>query len=90
MMMQPQPATVYETVQSSTAETTIADVLLGAASIVLGLAAVALVLGIGCAAVMIVFRRFRGGGGTAAGGAGATRLGLDASTTSGSPPRPKS
>ncbi len=90
MMMQPQPATVYETVQPSTAETTIADVLLGAVSMVLGLAALALVLGIGCAAVMIAFRRFRGDGRTTAGGAGATRLGLDASTTSGSPTPPKS
>ena len=89
-MIQLQPAAVYETVQPSTAQTTIADVLLGAVGIVLGLAAVALVLGIGCAAVMIVFRRFRRGGGTTAGGAGATRLGLDASTTSGGPTRPKS
>lgn len=88
-MIQLQPATVYETVQPSTAETTIGDVLLGAVAIVLGLAALALVLGIGCAAVMIAFRRFRGGGETTAGGAGVTRLGLDVSTTTGSPARPK-
>jgi len=89
MLTQP-PATVYETVEPSTAQTTIADVLLGAVTVVLGLAGMALVLGIGCAAVMIAFRRFRGGGGTTAGGASATRLGLDASSTSGSPTPPKS
>ena len=81
-MMLRQPATVYETVQPTTSETTVADVLLGAVSVVFGLAAVALVLGIVCAVGLIAFRRFLGGDGATTGGAGATRLGLDASVLS--------
>ena len=81
-MMLLQPATVYETVQRSTAETRIADVLLGAATVVIGLAAVALVLGIVSAVILIAFRRFRGDDRWSSGGSGATRLGLDASLPS--------
>lgn len=59
-MMSLQPVTIYETVGPATPQTTITDVLLGAAVVVLGLAALAVGLGAVLAGMLILFRRFRG------------------------------
>ena len=82
-----QPATVYETVRESTQETTIGDVLLGAAAVILGLAVLALVLGVVLAGVLITVRRLRGRDGAHGGNGSPTRLGLD--VPSSSPASPK-
>ena len=71
-----QPITIYETVQQSTPQTTITDVLLGAVSVVLGLAVVAVALGLVCGAILISVRRVRGAKSVADPSA-VTRLGLD-------------
>ena len=57
--MPDQPLTIYEAVPPATAETTIMDVLLGAASVVGGLALGAVLLGLVCAGVLIRLRRAR-------------------------------
>jgi len=54
-----QPVTVYELVREPSAETTIADVLVGVVFVVMGLIAVALAFGLAFAGVLIVSRRFR-------------------------------
>ena len=81
-----QPVTVYQTVQEPTAQTTIVDVLVGAAAVALGVAGAAVVLGLVCAGLLIMFRRLRGEDGRSPGDTDATRLGLDASS---SEPQPK-
>ena len=72
-----QPVTIYENVQQSTQQTTVTDVLLGAVGVVLGLAVVAVVLGLVCAVILIRIRRARGGR-PATTQAVVTQLGLDA------------
>ncbi len=74
-----QPLTVYETVQTSTPQTTITDVLLGALWVVAGLALVALVLGLACAGVLIAVRQVRGAN-RASDPSDMTRLGLNSSS----------
>ena len=74
-----QPITVYEVAQEPTAQTTISDLLLGVAGVVLGLAGAAVFFGLACAGLLIVLRRMRGEGRPAA-DPDATRLGLDASS----------
>jgi hypothetical protein len=71
-----QPITIYETVGELSAQTTTADVLLGAGSVVLGVAAVAVVCGVALAGVLIGVRRLRRGAQSAENTTDATRLGL--------------
>ena len=61
--MQAQPATpfVYEVVEPATRQTTVLDVVLGAASVAGALALVAVVFGVVFATVMFVIRRRRAG-----------------------------
>ena len=54
-----QPVTIYEAIPEPTAETTITEVVLGAVSVVLGVAGVALVLGLIIAGILIGIRRMR-------------------------------
>ena len=77
-----QPVTIYQTVQEPTAQTTIADVLIGAGTVVLGLMAVAMALGLACAWALIAFGRSRRQGRAASGNNDATRLGLDPQSSS--------
>ena len=81
-----QPITVYTAAQEPTTQRTITDVLMGVASIVVGLAVAAVLLGLVCAGVLIVLRRARGQEGPPSLGPDATRVGLDASSPE---PRPK-
>ena len=76
-----QPIWVYETAQEPTTQTTISDLLLGVASVVLGLALAAVVLGLVCAGILIVLRRRRGQESHLSADPDATRLGLDASSS---------
>lgn len=80
-----QPITVYHAAQEPTAQTTIGDVLMGAAAVVLGLAGAAVVLGLVCAGLLIMLRRVRGEDGRSPGDTDATRLGLDASSSEAQP-----
>ena len=75
-----QPIWVYETAQEPTTQTTISDLLLGVASVVLGLALAAVVLGLVCAGILIVLRWRRGQESHLSADPDATRLGLDASS----------
>ena len=75
-----QPVTIYESVQAPMAERSISDVLAGAASVVLGLSVVAVVLGFVCAGALIAIRRMGRQDDRPAGDTDATRLGLDASS----------
>ena len=76
MSVQPQPVTplVYEVVESTTEQTTVVDVVLGAFSVVGMLGFVAVLLGLSLAGILIGMRKLHGreieGG--------ATRLGLGA------------
>lgn len=72
----PQPVTIYESVGEATAQTTITDVLVGAASLVLGLAAVAVVCGVVLAGILVGARRLRRGNRSPDDMTDATRLGL--------------
>jgi hypothetical protein len=76
MLYQPATPYIYEMVEKSTAQTTVIDVLLGAAWVVGGLAALALVSGLVCAGALIVLRRVRGQGVFSGAGSDATKLGL--------------
>ncbi len=74
-----QPLTIYETVQRSTPQTTITDVLLGAVWVVIGLAMVAVALGLIYAGVLIGIRRISGSR-SVADASVLTRLGLNSSS----------
>ena len=74
-----QPITVYQVVTEPSETTTITDVLLGIAAVVVSLVGVALALGLIFGACLIVLRRRRGQGDGATFETDATRLGLDAS-----------
>ena len=76
-----QPVTIYEVVPAPTTQTTITDVAVGAASVVLALIGVALVLGLVCAGVLVGVRRARRKQNTddEGGDSDATRLGLSSS-----------
>ena len=78
MITQPtnEPIIIYETVGEATAQTTIADVLVGAASVVLGVAVAAVVCGVALAGVLIAVRRLRRGAQSPDDMSDATRLGL--------------
>jgi hypothetical protein len=75
--MNQQPIWVYETAQEPTAQTTISDLLFGVASVVFGLALAAVVIGLLCGGILIVFRRGRGPDSRLFGDPDATRLGFD-------------
>ena len=75
-----QPLSVYEIVEQSTPQTTITDVLLGAVWVVVGLAAIAVTLGVVCAGILIGVRRIRETNRAAA--SDMTRLGLNSSSKS--------
>ena len=77
-----QPITVYEVVAEPSETTTISDVLLGIAAVVVSLVVVALALGLIFGGVLIFLRRRRGQGDGATFETDATRLGLDASARS--------
>lgn len=85
-----QPITVYEVVQEPSTQTTISDVLIGAAAVVVGLTVIATILGLVCAGFLIVVRRMRSQDGGAAGDTDATRLGLNTSSPSPGNASPKS
>ena len=88
--MMAQPITVYEVVQEPSTQTTISDVLVGAAAVVFGLTVVATVLGLVCAGLLIAVRRMRTQDDRVSGDTDATRLGLDASSASPGEARSKS
>ncbi len=73
MLLQPMTPTVYEVVEQTTEQTTVADVLLGSFAFVgvLGLAAV--LLGLAMAGGLILLHRSRN---DPTSGSGATRLGI--------------
>ena len=77
-----QPIVIYEVVTESSETTTISDVLLGIAAVVVSLVVVALALGLIFGGVLIFLRRRRGQGDGATFETDATRLGLDASARS--------
>ena len=77
-----QPIIVYEVVTEPSETTTISDVLLGIAAVVVSLVVVALALGLIFGGVLIFLRRRRGQGDGATFDTDATRLGLDASSPS--------
>jgi hypothetical protein len=79
-MPQP-PVTIYEVIPEPTAQTTILDVVFGGVAVVTALVGVAVVLGLGCAALLIGMRRMRRTrkGDDDAGDADVTRLGLRSS-----------
>ena len=82
-LYQPITPFIAEIVDEPTQQTTVFDVLVGTVAIVIGLAMVALVLGLVCAGVLIAIRRIRGRDKLEGGGSDATRLGLEP------PPRKK-
>lgn len=84
-----QPIVVYEVVTDPSETTTISDVLLGIAAVVVSLVVVALALGLIFGGLLIFLRRRRGQGAGAGFDTDATRLGLDASAPSlRTPPKP--
>ena len=76
--MSAQPATpfVYEVVESTTEQTTVVDVVVGAVAVAGAVAVVALVLGLAFAGLMIGIRRMRGDGGLTDRGREGASLGL--------------
>jgi hypothetical protein len=82
-----QPIIVYEAAPEPTTQTTISDLLLGVVWIVLALVVVAVVIGVACAGILIVFRRIRTDQDPPSGDPDATRLGLDASSPEVQPKR---
>ena len=68
MHIQPATPFVYEVVEPTTAQTTVLDVVLGAAAVAGALAAAALVLGVVFAGLMLVVRRLRRRDGLTPGG----------------------
>ena len=76
MPLQPATPFVYEVAEPTTAQTTVVDVLLGAAAVVGAVAVVALVLGLALAGLMIGIRRMRGENGLTGRGREGARLGL--------------
>ena len=76
MLLQPPTPFVYETVEPTTAQTTVVDVVVGAVAVAGAVAGVALLLGLACAGLLIGVRRVRGGG-SLAGGQGRQGVRLD-------------
>ena len=77
MTAQPMMPLVYEMVEETTAQTTVVDVLVGSVSIVGVLGLFAVLLGLAMAGGLILLRQR--GANPVAGGASATRLGIDTS-----------
>ena len=77
MTAQPMTPLIYEMVEETTAQTTVADVLVGSFTIVGVLGLLAVLLGLAMAGGLILLRKR--GGNPVAGGASATRLGIDTS-----------
>lgn len=75
-----QPIIVYEAAPEPTTQTTISDLLLGVVWVVLALVVAAVVIGLLCAGILIVFRRIRTDQDPPSADPDATRLGLDASS----------
>ena len=76
MSSQPITPLVYEIVESTTPQTTVVDVLLGAVAFVGVIGVVAFVLGLSFAGVLIALRKRRGQDQLAGDGGGAIQLGL--------------
>ena len=81
MAIQPQPVTplIYELVDPTTEQTTVADVVLGAFSVVGVLGLVAILLGVSLAGLLIGMRKLRARDIEGTAGGSATRLDLGAS-----------
>lgn len=75
MHIQPPTPFIYEVVEPTTPQTTVLDVVLGAAAVAGALAAVALVLGVACAGIMLVIRRLRRQDGLTTGSGSSLNLG---------------
>jgi len=77
--MQQDPLTplVYEIVESTTPQTTVADVVVGALGVVGAIGAIAFVLGVFFAGVLLLLRKWRGEDEVNAEGSGAVRLRLN-------------
>ena len=82
MLLQPLTPLVYEVVEEATAQTTVADVLIGAFSVVGGLAVVGLLLGVVFAGMLIGLRRLRGHDSLAGEGSETVQLGLTSDSSS--------
>ena len=80
MALQPIMPLVYEVVEKTTEQTTVADVLLGALAIIGGVVVVCFLLGLGCAGVLIALRKLQGQDRLAGAGSESTRLGLNSSS----------
>ena len=80
MLLQPIMPLVYELVEKTTEQTTVADVLLGTFAIIGGLVVVCFLLGLGCAGVLIALRKLQGQDRLVGTGSESTRLGLDSSS----------
>lgn len=76
MLLQPLTPFLYEVVEPTTEQTTVLDVVFGSLAVAGAVAAVALVLGLACAAVMIGIRRMRGRDDLGGGRSQGVRLGL--------------
>ena len=68
---------VYEIIESTTPQTTVVDVVVGASAIVVVIGAVAVVLGLSFGGVLLMLRKLRGQDQISAEGSGAIRLGLN-------------
>lgn len=75
-IQQPVTPFVTEVVEPTTEPTTVVDVLFGAFSVIGAVAAVALFLGLACAAVLIGLKRARGQDRLTGRGSDSVRLGL--------------
>ena len=82
MLLQPITPVVYELVEKPTAQTTVSDVLVGAISVVGGLAGVGLLLGVLFAGVLIGLRYLRGQDSLDGGGSETVQLGLRSDSSS--------
>ena len=76
MHMQPATPFVYEVVEPTTAQTTVLDVVLGAAAVAGALAAAALVVGVVFGGLILGVRRLRRQDGLTPGGGSSLNLGV--------------
>lgn len=76
MHMQPATPFVYEVVEPTTAQTTVLDVVLGAAAVAGALALVAVVVGVAFGGLILGIRRLRRQDGLTSGGGSSLNLGV--------------